>query len=309
MSNIEANIETIRKVFDDARMTITHDESGTYAVIMNRIECAEFIFDDVQKRIVIKSIFRCASDGTTEYVGSGKYIVEKLIALAKHFGYDLEVEYDVSRLVVPPHIMRSTTVPLGPLYVFSKGKSWYNTLGFYEANYAENQAYLAEHVLPAPMQIRMNAAMRQRVLERHPDLTLPTGKGTVQSMFRAILSDIQRLLGVWAKVKVGADDVTADEKEVMAYYIRLIKQRVNSVKNDRPTFYKKFSHLLYQEREPVAAASVVATPSAFPSVVASVPVTISRKTPTAAASRRTVRVSSVRKATVKRSSRRTSRPV
>lgn len=187
-------IQKTTQVFNDPRMIITFDDSKQqYIVNLNNINCAEFQINDNDKVIVIKSIYRCAKG--SESVGTGKYIVDKLVALSKEKGYELEVEVDVSRLVVPPEIMPNTTIPLKNLYVLSKGQSWYNSMGFYESNYASNQKHIHDY-LSTTIEFKMNGKTRQRVAEHRSELKLllPTGNNTVEKHFSAMFSDITPFL-------------------------------------------------------------------------------------------------------------------
>ena len=95
------------------------------------LECLEFTVLD--HTIVIKSILGCAS--SPDDMGHGKDIVKRLIQFVESLPekYNLVVEYDVSRITIHHKVF-----PLYAIKLLTTGKSWYNSLGFFEDNYVQN---------------------------------------------------------------------------------------------------------------------------------------------------------------------------
>jgi len=74
-------------------------------------------------------------------MGSGTYNIERLITFSKMEHKLLKIPYDVAKKEV--HHVR---IPLSKLYVLATGKSWYNTMGFYEEHYVSNKKITDEFI-------------------------------------------------------------------------------------------------------------------------------------------------------------------
>jgi len=251
-SDPQKYIQEISQFFNDQATIISYDtKKKEYIVNMNSINCVEFTIDDGKQQIVIKSIFRCAQNNETT-IGSGKYIVERLVALSKSKQYALIVEYDVSRIVVPPEVMPNTTVPLRMLFVLSKGKSWYNSLGFYEKDYEENSRVIQQYLNTV-----INVRIDQNILKKVTELQLPTGKDTIANHFTIIFSNINQILKKWGVLVLQGQQnaIIPEEKTLMNYYIKLIHRKFDEMKKKHPHIYTKFNDLLYIDKGAVSSAS------------------------------------------------------
>lgn len=246
-------IQEISHFFNDPATNISFDtKKNEYIVNMNSINCVEFTIDDGKQQIVIKSIFRCAQNNETT-IGSGKYIVEKLVELSKSKQYALIVEYDVSRIVVPPEVMPNTTVPLRMLFVLFKGKSWYNSLGFYEKDYEENSRVIQEFLNTV-----INVRIDQNILKKVTGLKLPTGKDTIANHFTIIFSNINQILKKWGVLVLQGqqNEIIPEEKTLMNYYIKLIHRKFDEMKKKHPHVYTKFNDLIYLDKGAVSSVSI-----------------------------------------------------
>ena len=251
-SDPQKYIQEISQFFHDPTTIISYDtKKKEYIVNMNSINCVEFTIDDAKRQIVIKSIFRCAQNNETT-IGSGKYIVERLVALSKSKQYALIVEYDVSRIVVPPEVMPNTVVPLRFLFVLSKGKSWYNSLGFYEKDYEENSRVIQQY-----LNSEINVRIDQNIIKKVTGLKLPTGKDTIANHFTNIFSNINQILKKWGVLVLQGqqNEIIPEEKILMNYYIKLIHRKFDEMKKKHPHIYTKFNDLLYIDKGAVSSVS------------------------------------------------------
>jgi len=200
-------VATIERVFHEPRMTVTHDPvTDVYIVTMNDIHCVELAMEHPSRRIIIKSIFKCASPGDT--VGSGKHLVNTLAHLAQEMGYELVIETDVSRIVLPSEILPKSAISLRYLYLLSTGHSWYNSMGFYEAKYLEHKACADRYIQTTPIKIVIRPDIRARVLAHRADLNLSIlTQGTVQEVFTAMSADITKILRKWETILRAGGDV------------------------------------------------------------------------------------------------------
>jgi hypothetical protein len=248
-------ITTIERVFHEPRMTVTHDPiTDVYIVTMNEIHCVELEMEHPTRRIVIKSIFKCASPGDT--VGSGKHLVNTLAHLAQEMGYDLVIETDVSRIVLPSEILPKSAISLRYLYMLSTGHSWYNSMGFYEAKYLEHKVCADRYIQTTPIKIVIRPDIRARVLAHRADLNLSLlTQGTVQEVFTAMSADITKILRQWETILRAGGDVDQailpEERKLVALYRdRIVDHGKRLMEACGMLSSTKFSDLVYRTSPP-----------------------------------------------------------
>ena len=107
-----------------------------YHIFLDRLLCCKLNIQD--KEISIEQVNKCSPSG---FMGSGTYNIERLITFSKMEHKLLKIPYDVAKKEV--HHVR---IPLSKLYVLATGKSWYNTMGFYEEHYVSNKRITDEFI-------------------------------------------------------------------------------------------------------------------------------------------------------------------
>lgn len=185
---------------------------------LNReIECLEFVLKEPHT-IIIKSILGCASHA--DDMGHGKDIVRRLVrfvkSLPKH--HDLVVEFDVSRITIHGHVF-----PLYAMKILSTGKSWYNSLGFYEDQYMKNSKCIEEFLSePQPR----------------------TGKPpqTVQQYFTTVVNKLLELS------RKNIQELTEDERKYIHEMHTKIKNKYATLETKCfLTAHNKLSDLMYRD--------------------------------------------------------------
>ena len=88
-----------------------------------RLECLdlEIKYPD----ILVKSVLGCSVDD--QHIGRGKDLLHRAVLFAQAMEMNLVIEWDVSTISVHQH-----TFSLRNLKLLSTGKTWYNSLGFFE---------------------------------------------------------------------------------------------------------------------------------------------------------------------------------
>ena len=268
------NRETdIINVFNDKNMKYEYKSDKQLSIIkMNNINCVELYFDDDSRKIIVKSIYKCSSDNST--VGSGKYILQKLIELSKQPKYEqykLIIEYDVSRIVPPEIVMKKANLSLSKLRILSTGKTWYNSMGFYEDCYAYTKDCIHNFIDNTNISISYSnkpTDIRTSVLEHRPDLQLEIPKkGKVKDVFTSIASDITKISRTWEKIiRDGGNintEIIPEEKQLLQKYSKLLDYHYKKLedlcndckKDDNSRCYvnKKNNDLIYYDVEPSKA--------------------------------------------------------
>lgn len=158
MSNTKSNsiniIKTLTEVFFDEDDYNTSIKGGTF-FIYNKSEepCLSFsvhMKKNSPPEIIIDTLKNCTSLTTiNNKIGTGSHTIKLLVELTrqlrKYQGFEqteLIVKIDTSRLFIHEKVLY-----LSVLYILTKGKSWYNSLGFYEENYKENYKKALKYIL------------------------------------------------------------------------------------------------------------------------------------------------------------------
>jgi len=115
-----------------------------FHVFLNGQLCCKLNIQD--GNVFIEKVNKCSPAG---FAGSGTYNIERLIEFSKMEQLLLKIPYDVA-----VKEMHKVHVPLSKLYILSGGKSWYNTMGFYEEHYASNKRITDEFITNPTMSQR-----------------------------------------------------------------------------------------------------------------------------------------------------------
>lgn len=232
-SFFQENIEKLEKHFPyDFRISI--DESKQSIIISriirmmdketqtnkNReIECLEIEPHFYNKTIFIKSILGCASSDTD--IGHGKDIVKRIQDFSIEIDYRLIIEYDVSRITIHNRVF-----PLFIMKILTTGKSWYNSLGFYEKHYIEN-----------------TECIRNFIQQKQHGTGSPPK--TVQQYFMEIVNKLMIL-----SKKPAIDLTQTDQKYIIDMHTKIIN-KFKALDNLCSLISKdKTSNLEYMENEP-----------------------------------------------------------
>jgi hypothetical protein len=268
-------------VFNDKNMIYEYNsDKELHIVKMNNINCVELYFDDDARKIIVKSIFKCSSPSKNDAVGSGKYILQKLIELSKqpkYAPYQLIIEYDVSRIVPPEQVMKDAKLSLSKLRILSTGKTWYNSMGFYEDCFPYIKDCIMNYIENTQISISYPTKpndIRKLVLEHRPELQLVIPKqGLVKDVFTSVASDITNISRTWEKIiREGGNidtEIIPEEKQllqkyskILDYHYKKLEERCNHCKKDDDSkcyLNKKNSDLVYSDTEPVKSSIVVST--------------------------------------------------
>ena len=251
-SDKASHTEIIQSIFDDAKMTISNT-GFKYKVIMNNIECVEIDIHDEDRRIMVKSIFRCSDN--SDIVGSGKYIIAKLIELSENLDYALVIEYDVSRIFANIFDKEKFIIPLGKLRLLSTGKTWYNSMGFYEKCYPVMKGCIDKYIQNTTMTIKydkniFNTEFQNKVLE-YTGLTLPKS-GTVKDVFTNINRIIDKLIRSWSDINLpNKEQILSKYRAVILSHMQKLEEACNKqVSSSKCYIGKKFNDLTYSRTEP-----------------------------------------------------------
>ena len=141
-----------------------------YHIFLRDLLCCKLNIQD--EYIFIEQVNKCSPSG---FIGSGTYNIDRLIEFSKMERKLLKIPYDVAKKEL--HHIR---IPLSKLYILATGKSWYNTMGFYEEHYVSNKKITDEFISQPtwtprnPKYVKyINNPMITNVLPS-PSKTLPT---------------------------------------------------------------------------------------------------------------------------------------
>ena len=279
----------IMSVFDDENMEYEYKPDKQLCIVkMNGTNCVELYFDDDARKIIVKSIYKCSSDNvpTSKFVGSGTYIIQKIIELSKqpkYTSYQLIIEHDVSRIVPPETVIRDAKLYLNKLRILSTGKTWYNSMGFYEDCYVYTKDCIQQFIEKtiSITYSKKPTDIRTRVLQHRPELQLeiPT-RGTVKDVFTSIASDIAKISRTWEKIIIKIQreggnidtEIIPEEKELLEKYSNVMKSRYSELekecnqckKDDNSNCHldTKNHFLIYSDVEPIKSTDLALPPNA-----------------------------------------------
>lgn len=188
------------------------------------IHCIEFVLDHSKKELIIKLILNCSIG--LESIGRGKDIIDKIIAFSKDIGYKAIIEYDVSKFSV-----HGVEFSLRKLKLLSTGKTWYQSLGFYEENYSNNKACIDKYITEKKVR---------------------SGKSV-----KVYYSEIMNELSTLSK----RHEISPEEKKDLEKKNTNINAKFREMEKECSTIYKNYSDLVYSDEEPTYVKSSVSNSS------------------------------------------------
>ncbi len=210
-------IETVQACFikDGFDCTIV----GTYLIVRHEASlCIQLNFTPTC--IEVDNVNRCSDKGT------GSYLLKKLInCVESNTGgvfnnIDIKIKIDASVLNLPG-AKKARAISLSALYMLTTpyAWSWYNSLGFYETNYAEHQAYIREY--------RSHPETNIKIKKLHPECN------TIQECMLASYKRIKELgtSGIDNKkeIDIYADYVASHDKmlskQIPNKYLNLVRAK------------------------------------------------------------------------------------
>lgn len=194
------------------KMVITNKK--TKQVEEREIHCLEFVINDTSKEVIIKLILNCSID--IEFIGRGKDIVERIVKFSKEIGYSTRIEYDVSKISV-----HGVEFSLRKIKILSAGKTWYQSLGFYEDNYVSNRECILNFIEKYSSKLKM----------------------TIREYYAEKMVYIQSL-----SKKV---TLSGEELDSLTKLSKNIDRKFRELEKECPSTYENFHDLIYQENEPV----------------------------------------------------------
>jgi hypothetical protein len=241
-NNEDRMIQSLQSIFTDPTMKIYYNEpKDEYIVEMNGIHCTEISIDSLNQQIIVKGIYKCSPRG---FLGSGKYIVQSLVELSTQMGYQLVIEYDVSRISID----KGVSISLSGLYLLSKGQSWYNSMGFQEPNFERIFECCSHYISTTQTKILIKDKnyysqypIFQPIIE---DIVFLGRSNTIRNIYERVMKVVYYL---------GSITKEENEEEVIKLRNKLITHLSNSVKTAESKmskvcnyhFGEKYSNLVY----------------------------------------------------------------
>ena len=112
--------------------------------------CLQLIITPLES-IVVSTLTKCTD--VTRNEGSGNALMLKVSQLAKTLKIDTIQLYDDSKVRICGDAKDTTEVDLFRLKILTKGKSWYNSLGYKSEYYAEEIEHNREVILSSMLQV------------------------------------------------------------------------------------------------------------------------------------------------------------
>ena len=223
----------------------TGDESIVAVInIYNGEElCASFEYLADEKLITITEIARC-SDDDTSIAGSGTHIINNMKKV--YFDLKAELQTDIKMVIesdqadIYIRVGKNThSISLTWLYLFSRGQSWYNKLGFREAHFDENSELINDFIhRPANSVFTKDDIDQLKVYH-----ILSDDADSVQEVYARIMQRIKEITNEPSKKKV---------KEFTFFNEFLLRTKAFFVFETMPLeqrnlFQRKFRHIRFQD--------------------------------------------------------------
>ena len=223
----------------------TGDESIVAVInIYNGEElCASFEYLADEKLITITEIARC-SDVDTSIAGSGTHIINNMKKV--YFDLKAELQTDIKMVIesdqadIHIRVGKNThSISLTWLYLFSRGQSWYNKLGFREAHFDENSELINDFIhRPANSVFTKDDIDQLKVYH-----ILSDDADSVQEVYARIMQRIKEITNEPSKKKV---------KEFTFFNEFLLRTKAFFVFETMPLeqrnlFHRKFRHIRFQD--------------------------------------------------------------
>jgi hypothetical protein len=215
--------------------------------------CAIIEYDSAEKTIYIQQIVRC-SDSEISSIdkrgeqGSGQHIMSKMKEVFFDFrstlGKDVKmvIESDEANILFPISKNRDTKIiSLSWMSLFSTGQTWYNKLGFREANYVLNTEAVAEFIAEP-----LGAVVSKKMIDDLRTYGLINESESESESVKTVFSKIMRRLKIISfeanNSKSGI--VTDDDIIELNLYEDLLKHCIAKFNREAPrSFYSKFKDI------------------------------------------------------------------
>ena len=202
----ETIIETVKTCFTEDGFDC--NIINTYLLVRHEASLC-FQLNFTPTCIEIDNVNRCSDKG------SGSYMLKKLIKCIGNV-IDINIKIDASVLNIPG-AKKERAISLSALYLLTTPEawSWYNSLGFYESNYVEHQAYIREY--------RSQTQSNTKVKKTHPECN------TIQECMQASFLRIKEL--------GKKDSLTVDEKKEIDMYADYVASHDKILSKQVPNKY------------------------------------------------------------------------
>jgi len=270
VAECELFIEIITEIFTKADIVdasiyglftdINSDRDTPFAVINignitndKDMTCAIIEYDAAEKTIYIQQIVRC-SDSEISSIdkrgeqGSGQHIMSKMKEVFFDFkstlGKDVKmvIESDEANILFPISKKRDTKViSLSWMSLFSTGQTWYNKLGFREANYVLNTEAVAEFIAEP-----LSAVVSKKMIDDLRTYGLINDSESDSESVKTVFSKIMRRLKIISfEANNSKSGIVSDDDIIeLNLYEDLLKHCIAKFNREAPrSFYLKFKDI------------------------------------------------------------------
>jgi len=203
--------------------------------------CASFEFLSDEKLITITEINRCSDEGIE---GSGTHIINNIkkayFTLKSELKTEIKmvIESDQSEIIVFID-EKKDFIGLSYLYLFSKGQSWYNKLGFREANFDENSELINDFI-----HRQANSVFKKEDIKKLKDYhVLLNEDDSVQQVYARIMRRIREISNNPSK-KILKEFTFFREFSIRTRVFFLFE---TITEEQRKLFQRKFSNITFQD--------------------------------------------------------------
>ena len=214
--------------YDEDTNSIITGDILVYKIFHYELKCSTIQIKD--NKIIVKAIDKC-SRPEEQPIGSGKHIISLLIRFSKAENLELIIESDVSKLKI-----RDKDFSLAGLYLFTTGKSWYNSLGFYERNYIDNKRITLEFIDSLWSKSPTRTKLYKYVIEHRPPLELST-----------TFTNREAFTYIYGRLKQSNNPGSDIEEEELKLYAEQLRDKYTELLNK---LRSKTGPLVYSDTEP-----------------------------------------------------------
>jgi hypothetical protein len=216
--------------YDEDTNSIITGDILVYKIFHYELKCSTIQIKD--NKIIVKAIDKCSRpEEPSTVIGSGKHIISLLIRFSKAENLELIIESDVSRLKI-----RDKDFSLAGLYLFTTGKSWYNSLGFYERNYIDNKRITLEFIDSLWSKSPTRTKLYKYVIEHRPPLELST-----------TFTNREAFTYIYGRLKQSNNPGSDIEEEELKLYAEQLRDKYTELLNK---LRSKTGPLVYSDTEP-----------------------------------------------------------
>jgi hypothetical protein len=225
--------------YDDIYVAVINIGNNT-----NGIPCAIIEYDSYEKQITIQQISRCSDSEISSTVsrgeqGSGMHIMSKIKEVFFDFKAALDkdvkmiIDSDEANILIPISKKKKINISMGWLFLFSTGQTWYNKLGFREAEYAVHSEIVNEFIrqpivpiIPAKFVSDLNKY----------DLAVAADE-SISHIFSRVLNRIKKL-------SLESNSSSTFHYKELTFYNALLTHIIDEFDKVAPkTFRSKFKHV------------------------------------------------------------------